>query len=275
MHLIDDNGVDVTSALLFLAAFVGGALNAVAGGGSFITLPALLYSGVAPVSANATSTFAMWPASLASALAYRAEIGRSRDWMVRLGAISLVGGLLGSLLLVRTSDESFVRLLPWLMLVATITFSFGSRITAWARRRRAGRAATQPAVPAQAGSRNIQDVHVPLWTLPLQLLIATYGGYFGGGMGIMMLAAMAVAGMTDMHEMNGLKTILAIAINGVALAAFIVSGSIAWMPGLVMVAGGVTGGYVGASVARRVAGPSVRLVVIAVAWSMTVYFFVR
>ena len=110
---------------------------------------------------------------------------------------------------------------------------------------------------------------------PLQLLIATYGGYFGGGMGIMMLAAMAVAGMTDMHEMNGLKTILAIAINGVALAAFIVSGSIAWMPGLVMVAGGVTGGYVGASLARRVAGPSVRLVVIAVAWSMTVYFFVR
>ncbi len=274
MHLIDDNGVDVTSALLFLAAFVGGALNAVAGGGSFITLPTLLYSGVAPVSANATSTFAMWPASVASALAYRAEIGRSRAWMLRLGAISLLGGLLGGLLLVRTSDESFVRLLPWLMLVATATFSFGSRITAWARRRKATGAATD-AVPAPEGGGRIHHVHVPLWTLPLQLLIATYGGYFGGGMGIMMLAAMAVAGMTDMHEMNGLKTVLAIAINGVALAAFIVSGSIAWAPGLIMVLGGVSGGYAGASLARRVAGPAVRRVVIVVAWTMTVYFFVR
>ncbi len=118
-------------------------------------------------------------------------------------------------------------------------------------------------------------MQVPLWTLPLQLLIAVYGGYFGGGMGIMMLAALAVAGMTDMHEMNGLKTVLAIAINGVALAAFIVSGSIAWAPGLVMVLGGVTGGYTGASLARRVAGPAVRRVVIVVAWTMTVYFFVR
>ncbi len=265
----------MTSALLFLAAFVGGALNAVAGGGSFITLPTLLYSGVGPVSANATSTFAMWPASLASALAYRAEIGRSQAWMLRLGAISLVGGLLGGLLLVRTSDESFVRLLPWLMLVATTTFSFGSRVTAWARRRRAGTAAPDADTHADGGAGSIRRVHVPLWTLPLQLLIATYGGYFGGGMGIMMLAAMAVAGMTDIHEMNGLKTMLAIAINGVALAAFIVSGSIAWAPGLVMVLGGVSGGYTGASLARRVAGPAVRRVVIVVAWTMTVYFFVR
>ena len=271
----------MTSALLFLAAFVGGALNAVAGGGSFITLPTLLYSGVGPVSANATSTFAMWPASVASALAYRAEIGRSRAWMVRLGAISLVGGLLGGLLLVRTSDESFVRLLPWLMLVATTMFTFGSHLTAWARRRRATRsplaeAEALPAITGVHGGRgSIGNVHVPLWTLPLQLLIATYGGYFGGGMGIMMLAAMAVAGMTDMHEMNGLKTVLAIAINGVALAAFIVSGSIAWAPGLVMVLGGISGGYAGASLARRVTGPAVRRIVIVVAWTMTVYFFVR
>jgi len=268
----------VTSGLLFLVAFVGGALNAVAGGGSFLTLPALLYSGVAPVSANATSTLAMWPASLASALAYRAEIGRSRAWMQRLGAISLVGGLLGGLLLVRTSDESFVRLLPWLMLVAATTFSFGSHITAWARRRRAGVAAPEAPetdAPTAGGRGSIPTMHVPLWTLPLQLLIAVYGGYFGGGMGIMMLAALAVAGMTDMHEMNGLKTMLAIAINGVALAAFIVSGSIAWAPGLVMVLGGVSGGYTGASLARRVAGPAVRRVVIVVAWTMTVYFFVR
>jgi len=268
--------------LLFAVAFIGGALNAVAGGGSFLTLPALLYAGVAPVSANATSTFAMWPASVASALAYRDEISRARTWMARLGVVSLAGGLLGGLLLVRTSDESFIRLLPWLMLVAAATFSFGGRLTAWARSRWSSKpettevsnGASLPGAPAPAGGA-IHHVEVPLWTLPLQLVIATYGGYFGGGMGIMMLAAMAVAGMTDMHEMNALKVVLAIAINGVALAAFAVTGAISWGPGVVMVVGGVAGGYAGASVARRVSGRAVRAIVIAVAWTMTAYFFVR
>jgi uncharacterized membrane protein YfcA len=271
----------VTSILLFFVAFVGGALNAVAGGGSFLTLPTLLWAGISPVSANATSTFAMWPASLASAVAYRGEIARARAWMWQLGAISLVGGLLGGLLLVRTSDESFIRLLPWLMLVAAATFSFGARITGWARSRRAPGVAVRVA-PGAAGTvvvapqaTRISDARVPLWTLPLQLVIATYGGYFGGGMGIMMLAAMSVAGMTDMHEMNGLKTVLVIAINGVALAAFIVTGAITWGVGFVMVCGGIAGGYAGASAARRFAGRAVRTVVIVVAWTMTVYFFVR
>jgi len=267
--------------LLFAVAFIGGALNAVAGGGSFLTLPTLLYAGVAPVSANATSTFAMWPASLASALAYRDEISRGRTWMLRLGIISVVGGLLGGLLLVRTSDESFIRLLPWLMLVAAATFSFGGRLTTWARAMRSGRqgsVAVQIDDSTQVVRENPGSIHhvdVPMWTLPLQLIIATYGGYFGGGMGIMMLAAMAVAGMTDMHEMNALKVMLAIAINGVALAAFVVTGAISWAPGVVMVVGGVAGGYAGAAVARRVPGTVVRGIVIVVAWTMTVYFFVR
>jgi uncharacterized membrane protein YfcA len=249
------------TALLFLAAFLGGALNSVAGGGSFIALPALLLAGVPPVSANATTTFAMWPGSVASVVAYRREMTGAWARVLRLGVVSLAGGLTGGLLLVKTSDESFMRLLPWLMLLAAATFTFGGRMTAWARRRRPAAAPSSP--------------QVPLWTLPLQLLIATYGGYFGGGMGIMMLAAMAVAGMTDMHEMNGLKSLLAVAINGVALAAFIVDGAISWAPGMVMVAGGITGGYVGASMARRVSGPAVRVVVITVAWAMTGYFFLR
>ncbi len=254
--------------VLFVAAFLGGALNSVAGGGSFITLPALLYAGVTPVSANATSTFAMWPASLSSAVAYRREIGQARAWTLRLGVISLVGGLLGGLLLVRTSDESFVRLLPWLLLLAALTFTFGGRVAAWTRRRSAGR--TGEVTPASGNASR-----VPVWMLPLQLVIATYGGYFGGGMGIMMMAGMAIAGMTDMHEMNGLKTVLAIAINGVALATFIATGSVAWVQGLVMVAGGVTGGYLGAATARKVSAMRVRGFVIAIAWGMTVYFFLR
>lgn len=253
------------SVLLFVAAFLGGALNSVAGGGSFIALPALLFAGVPPVSANATTTFAMWPGSVASVVAYRRELSGVGHWMLRLGALSLAGGLLGGLLLVRTSDESFMRLLPWLMLLAATTFTFGARITAWARRGQG----------APAGPASTTHVQVPAWTLPLQLLIATYGGYFGGGMGIMMLAAMAVAGMRDMHQMNGLKSLLAVTINGVALAAFVVDGTIAWGPGLVMVAGGITGGYVGASLARRVTGTAVRSAVIVVAWGMTAYFFWR
>jgi hypothetical protein len=109
----------------------------------------------------------------------------------------------------------------------------------------------------------------------LQLVISVYGGYFGGGMGIIMLAVFAVTGMTDMHAMNGMKSLLAVAINGVALAAFIANGSIAWAPGLVMIAGGITGGYFGASLARRLDGRQVRTVVTVVAWAMTIYFFVR
>jgi hypothetical protein len=267
--------LDVTTALLFGVAFVAGALNSVAGGGSFLTLPTLLYVGVSPVVANATSTLAMWPASLASALAYRREISRARSWMVRLGGISLVGGLLGGLLLVRTSDESFMRLLPWLMLMAAATFSFGGYVTAWARRLGSGPTSAAKAGNSASAANGIGAVRVPLWTLPFQLIIATYGGYFGGGMGIMMLAAMAVAGMSDMHEMNALKVVLAIAINGVALVAFVAGGSIAWGPGIVMVMGGVAGGYAGAALARRVTGSAVRAVVIAVAWSMTAYFFIR
>lgn len=267
-----------TFAFLFIVAFLGGALNSVAGGGSFLTLPALMAAGVGPVSANATSTFAMWPASVSSAVAYRREISRAASSTLRLGVVSLAGGLLGGLLLVRTSDSSFLALLPWLMLIAAAMFTFGGRITAWAAgRRRSMVGSGQPSAAqlSEPGHRGAPTLRIPLWTLPLQLLIATYGGYFGGGMGIMMLAAMSVAGMSDIHEMNGLKTVLAIAINGVALVAFIVTGTISWTPGVVMVLGGVAGGYTGASVARRIAGARVRAVVIVVAWAMTLYFFWR
>jgi uncharacterized membrane protein YfcA len=236
-------------AFLFFAAVVGGALNAVAGGGSFVALPALLYAGVGPVTANATTTMALWPGAVSSAIAYRREIKTTRQRLLILGAVSLTGGLFGALLLVRTSDSSFMRLLPWLMLIAAVTFTFGGR--------------------RQSG-------HQPLpLVAAMQLAIAIYGGYFGGGMGIMMLATLALAGMTDIHEMNGLKSILGAAINGVALIAFVMSGAVAWVPGLVMVGGGIVGGYAGASLARRVDRTHVRVFVTVVAWTMTAYFFLR
>ena len=266
-------GVTILALFLFVAAFFAGALNAVAGGGSFITLPALIYAGVPPVAANATSTFALWPGSLSSALAYRREIARTRPWLAALGGVSLVGGLLGGQLLVRTSDTSFMRLLPWLMLLAAVTFTFGGTITAQVRRRldrrrSRARGARESHAIAEPGERPI-----PLWVVALQLVIAIYGGYFGGGIGIMMLASLSVSGLTDIHEMNGIKTVLAVAINGVALAAFVVAGAIAWTPGLVMVSGGIVGGYAGAAGARQFNRTAVRLLVVTVAWAMTLYFF--
>lgn len=234
---------------LFFVAVFGGALNAVAGGGSFICLPALIYVGVPPVSANATCALALWPGSLSSAFGYRRELTTTGRWLTILGVVSLLGGLTGAVLLIRTSDTAFLRLLPWLMLMAATTFTFGGRL------------------PKSGPLR--PTVAVAL----LQLAIAVYGGYFGGGMGIMMLATMTFAGMTDIHEMNALKSVLAVAINGVAIVEFIAAGVVAWQPGVIMVAGAIAGGYLGASFARKLDPRWVRGFIIVVAWSMTVYFF--
>lgn len=244
--------------LLFFAGVVAGALNAVAGGGSFITLPTLIFAGIAPVRANATSTFALWPGSVSAAWAYRRDIRMKRSLLAVLVAVSLAGGLLGGLLLVRTSDTSFMRLLPWLMLLAAATFSVGSRLTA----------AFSPAARADG------HTFAP-WAIVLQFVIAIYGGYFGGGMGIMMLATFAVSGMTDIHEMNGVKSLLGAALNGVALITFVVKGAITWAPGLAMMVGGIAGGYFGAAIARRIERRSIRVLVIVIGWGMTIYFFLR
>jgi len=238
--------------LLFLAALAGGALNAVAGGGSFVALPVMLYAGIAPVTANATATLAWWPASVSSAIAYRRDIRVATPVLVVFVALSIVGGILGALLLLRTSNARFMRLLPWLMLFAALAFTFGDRL-----------------VPRDETPTRGTGLVPAL----LQLAIATYGGYFGGGMGIMMLATLSIAGLRDIHEMNGLKSILGAAINGVALVEFVANRAVSWAPGLVMMAGAIAGGYGGAVLARRIDRRIVRRVVVAIAWIMTAYFF--
>jgi uncharacterized protein len=276
------------SLFLFVAAFVGGALNAVAGGGSFIALPALIFAGVPAVSANATNTLALWPASLSSAWAYRREVAATRTWIVSLGGVSLAGGLIGGLLLVRTTDAAFVRLLPWLLLLAAVTFSCGGALhRILARQHPTGEAAKHPtalvteypigaATPTGVATEHPTALSAQhLAVLFVQFLISVYGGYFGGGMGFVMLAALTIAGMTDIHQMNAVKSVLAVAINGVALAEFVALGAIAWAPGVIMVAGGIAGGYAGAATARRVDQRYVRSLVMVIAWGMTVYFFLR
>jgi hypothetical protein len=254
------------AVLLFLAAAIGGGLNAVAGGGSFLTLPALIFAGVSPVVANATSTLALWPASISSTFAYRGDIRTSRQWLLILGITSVAGGLAGAQLLVRTSDSSFLRLLPWLMLIAAATFTFGNKLR------------PKPAPDAGESHRFERggEWHPSmLGMVALQLVIAAYGGYFGGGMGIMMLATFALAGMTNIHEMNGLKALLGVSINGLALLTFVLNGAINWKYGLTMAAGGILGGYSTAAFARKIAPRYVRVFVIVVGWAMTAYFFWR
>jgi uncharacterized membrane protein YfcA len=248
---------------LFIAASLGGALNAVAGGGTFITLPTLIFTGVPPVFANTTSTMALWPGSLSSVFAYRREIGQVRH-LGKLAVPSIVGGLAGAVLLVRTPEDTFVALVPWLLLGATLLFTYGSHLT---RRLR-----DTFEMGSTADGHGVRGVIV---VGALQIVIAVYGGYFGGGIGILMLASFVLMGMENIHEMNALKTILASCINGVAVLTFVVTGKVLWLQASVMIAGGVSGGYFGAHFAQQVPGARVRQFVTAIASTMTFYFFVR
>lgn len=252
-----------TSYLLLLGAgAAGGALNSVAGGGSFLVFPSLLVAGLPPIAANATTTVALWPASLASAAAYRRELPRSRRRLAVLGVTSALGGGLGAALLLGTSDATFARILPWLMLAASVVFTFGPRVTARATR------------GAAASSDGVEQLRMPLAVgAILQLAIATYGGYFGGGMGIVMLATFALMGMVHIHAMNALKNLLAVLINGVAVVWFLVSGKVVLAQAGIAAAGAIAGGWFGAAFARRIAPARVRRAVVVLAWSMTTWFF--
>lgn len=238
------------------AAAAGGALNSVAGGGSFFTFPALILAGVPPVAANATSTVALWPGSLASAAAYRQDLRKLRRLLLPMGLASLVGGGLGAWLLLHTRDETFARIVPWLLLIATTLLASSGPLT------RALRTLAQP-----------QPEHAPVLLTLSQLLIALYGGYFGGGMGILMLAGLALHGLQDIHAMNGLKSLLGVLINGVAVVMFVAAGAVHWPQALVMIAGAALGGYFGAALAKRVPAARVRWLAVAVGAVLTVVFF--
>jgi len=244
---------------------LAGVMNSVAGGGSFISFPALIFSGVRPIPANATSTVALWPGSVASVGAYWKKLPRGASLLWPMTAISVVGGLLGALLLVHTPQATFMRLVPYLFLVATLLFAFGKPIS-----ERAG-----VLVRGNPGS------HRPLsWTtlglaIPIQLVIAVYGGFFGGGIGILMLALLTVVGMEDIHAMNAVKCLLAAAINGAAVVTFIAARVVEWPQALLMLVGAVAGGYGGARVAQKLDPRFVRGFVIAVGFSMALYFLLK
>lgn len=239
-------------SLLFSLAFAGGAVNSVAGGGTFLTFPALMLLGLTPIQANVTSTIALWPGTVSSAYAYRREWSQQREILPALLIISIIGAAAGTLTLLYTPERTFERLVPWLLLAASLIFAFGGRIIARAHFLR------RPAVAR-----------------PLQLAIAFYGGYFGAGIGILMLAMLQLMGLSHIHRMNALKTVLGTAINGVAVAIFVVSGAVVWSVAWIMVAGAVAGGWAGAHFAQKLPPARVRKGVCAVAFAMTAYFFLK
>jgi uncharacterized membrane protein YfcA len=248
--------------LLFISAIVGGTLNAVAGGGSFFSFPALIFVGVPAISANASSTVALWPGAVASMGAYRQEIAQlQRGFLILMVSTSLVGGTLGTLLLLNTPATTFQTLIPYLLLTATLLFALSGPITARLR------------------VRNISKVRLTLRTLIIvalaQLIIATYGGYFGGGIGILMLSTLAMIGMENIHAMNGLKTVLTTCINGIAALIFIIFHAVYWPETLLMIVGAIIGGYGGAYYARKIDPKLIRGFVIVVGLATSVYFFVN
>ncbi len=245
------------SFLLFTTSFIAGGLNAVAGGGSFITFPALIFIGVSPITANATNTTAMWVASFASVGAYRRDFEVERRTLIILSIASIVGGGLGSIALLYISPDVFQKLIPYLLLLATGVFIFGEPLKQWLQSL------------AKTAEFN------PLYLVIAQLVISIYGGFFGAGAGILMLAALTFFGFKDMHSMNALKAFLGTCLNGIAVILFIFAGLITWPQAILMSVGGSLGGYVIAHFARRIPPQMIHRLVSIVAVSMTTYFFIK
>jgi len=265
--------VDILKILaLFVAATVAGALNSVAGGGSFITFPTLILTGMLSKNANATNTVALWPGTLASIGAYRKELTAQRHVLLSFSAISILGGLLGAILLLNTPPATFDKLIPFLLLFATLLFTFGGQIGRWIRMRFQGSSQDTVGSAAVKGSPSRSRIII---VAGFQFATAVYGGFFGGGIGIVMLALLSVLEIGTIHEMNALKVLLASCINGVAVIAFALAGIVVWPQALLMLTGAVLGGYAGAYYARQLDPLLVRRFVILVGFSMTLYFFLR
>ena len=250
------------AGFLFLAALVAGAINSVAGGGSFISFPALLFTRILPISANATNTAAMWPGTIASTVAYWREMSqpRVRKLLPPLLLTGFVGGIIGASILLKTPQTTFMKMVPWLLLGATLLFVASGRITTWVR--------TQ----GEHGGRRRM---LFLAGLALELAISVYIGYFGAGAGILVLAMLALLDVGNIHAMNGMKALLVSAVNLVALALFIRARVIVWPEAVVMLIGAAIGGYGGAYYAQKVNPVVIRRMVIVIGFGMSAYFFVR
>jgi uncharacterized protein len=249
------------TAIILIAALLAGAINSIAGGGTLISFPALVWLGRDPILANATNAVAMWPGSLAGAYGFRRELATARRWLLLLIIPSLAGGGIGAWLLLRTPSDTFDRIVPALIFGATLLLAAQEMIT-----KRLG-------ILAQAHENPSRGWIV--FVFAFQLMVGLYGGYFGAGMGILMLAALGLIGLTDIHQMNGLKNVLAVGINGIAAVYFATSGAVLWRDALVLTIGTVLGAFLGARLAQRLGRKFVRRFVVAIGMVMTIALLLR
>jgi uncharacterized membrane protein YfcA len=238
---------------IVVVSAVAGAMNAVAGGGTLLTFPALIGLGISPLTANATSTVALWPGSASSFWGYRRELAGAQRWAIGFAFPSLIGGAVGAFLLLRTEEKTFAALVPWLVLGATVLFMAQAPLNAWLKRR-----------PTTATASDGTDRFPKPQLVFIQFLIGIYGGYFGAAAGILMLAALGLMGLTNIHRMNGLKNWGALCFNAVAAGMFAFSGLVNWQVALSMAVGAIGGGYLGSRMAQRVSQQTVRVVIIAI-----------
>jgi len=249
------------AVFLLFAAGIAGLLNALAGGGSFISFPALLFIRIPAVLANATNTVALWPGLGASTVAYLKRLNAPMSVLIPLLITSVGGGWVGAVLLLKTPQHAFLRLVPWLLLGGTLLFAFGN------------------AIRGLTGKKVVDDLRFTSWKAIVlssiaEFLVAIYGGYFGAGIGFMTLGMLAMMGMRDIHAMGAIRTLLAAAINGAAVVTFIVARAVLWPHCAVMIVGSLAGGWFGAHYAQKADPRKVRALVIAAGFAMSGYFFV-
>jgi uncharacterized membrane protein YfcA len=270
--------------IMLAAAATGGLMNSLAGGGTIVTFPTLVFLGEPAIIANATSTVALLPGAAASMFGYGKEVASHKSWLKTLLAPSLVGGAIGSVLLLRTPEKTFASLAPLLVLFATLLFILQGAL---ARRRSRRAAARNPDGPAASGvaaddqpgqaAEPAPDLRLSAkrWAVAVafQLLISIYGGYFGAAMGILMLAVLGFLGLSNIFAMNGLKNFFGFCINGVAAAYFIARGAVIWPVALLMMAGSIAGGYGGARMAQRIGKDKARASVVVIGFAVTAILF--
>jgi uncharacterized membrane protein YfcA len=245
-------------------AFLAGGMNALAGGGTFFSFPALLAAGVPAVTANASNTVALWPASLSSAWVYRRELGKHRDWVVALTIVAAIGGVLGGLLLLAISNKAFTQLIPWLLLLATVLFAFSKQISRLVVK-----------LKSRMGIQQTDDQPHSKAGLFFQFIVTVYGGFFGAGQGILTLAALAIQGIEDIQEINALKNWISAVTYTVSALTFIIAGAITWPYTLLMVLTATMGGFAGARIARYLPAIWLKRIVIGVGTIMTVIYFFK
>jgi len=240
--------------LLIAAAFAAGLINSIAGGGTLITFPVLIWMGLDPKDANATSTVALWPGLFGGLFGYRRELENSSDILLRLGLTSLIGGGVGAWLMIWTPSATFDRLVPFLILFATLLFMVQGTINRWLRLQSIG---GNPKASWWYGA------------IVFQFFSAMYGGYFGAGNGIVMLAALGLLGLQDINRANGIKNFLGICINSIAVLSFAVMGLVAWPTALLMAVAALLGGYCGAHIAVHVQQTTIRRAIISIGFVIT------